>query len=398
MSSRPERHSGERFHRLVEVLLPGGGDVVVMFEGYFDESGSFEEEPGVFCISGYFIEAEQARLMDAAWRDVLREHHIPFFHMVDCAHGAEAFEDMEVQERIEIATKLIALIKKHTVSGFSALAYAKHFHLSPKYPDEYSACVDSCIVGLESFLDLHRLDSKNTAYFFESGHKNKGLAYQHVAKKIEQLGASITFAGKEQVPLLQAADILAWQSTKYVKDRMSGARGPRKDFLSLMEHRHSLLYQTVQNGEMTLAMEDFPYSVRSQHTVGLNLNTDGPITYFTINDEKTPIIAVKAADAWAEGPGKMAMVRFSDFKNEEFYLGFDEMRLSEAIFAALSATEVFKDSEMRPIIKAIDVSAGVIKEDVILRLTLSQEASVHFRMSPESAKKLQAALSKHLGS
>jgi hypothetical protein len=337
MNAQSARHSWDRFQRHVEVLLPDGGNIVVMFEGYFDESGSFEEGPGVFCIAGYHIEAEQARLMDAAWRQVLREHDIPFFHMVDCAHRAEAFKAKDVAECIDIETKLIALIKKHTIAGFSALANVNNFQLSPKYPDEYSACVESCVVGLASFLDLQRLDARDTAYFFESGHKNKGRAYQHVAQRIEEMGASITFAGKEQVCLLQAADLLAWQSTKYVKDRMSGARGPRKDFLSLMEHRHSILYQTIDNNELNFVMEDFPLKVRGEFTVGMNFNYDGPIAYFTVNEDSSPIIPVKAADAWAIGPGNMSLIRFNDFKGKEFFLGFDEMRLSEAIYAAMSA-------------------------------------------------------------
>ena len=38
----------EHFERLLEILLPTRGGVVIMLEGYFDESGALEEAPGIF--------------------------------------------------------------------------------------------------------------------------------------------------------------------------------------------------------------------------------------------------------------------------------------------------------------------------------------------------------------
>jgi hypothetical protein len=88
------------------------GSVMAEWEGYFDESGSFEEEPGVFCVAGYLIESAQAAAMDQRWGEILAQHNIPYFHMVDCAHGAPPFADMEKAERIEVEMKLIGLIKE----------------------------------------------------------------------------------------------------------------------------------------------------------------------------------------------------------------------------------------------------------------------------------------------
>lgn len=65
-----------------------------MIEGYFDESGDFDEEPKVFCISGYYLVSEAAKEMHEKWGEVLARHNIPYFHMVDCAHGNDAFAGM----------------------------------------------------------------------------------------------------------------------------------------------------------------------------------------------------------------------------------------------------------------------------------------------------------------
>jgi hypothetical protein len=107
---------------------------MVAFEGYFDESGDFEEEPKIFCVAGYFIDAERAKLMDERWGAVLEEHAIPYFHMVDCAHGVEAFENKGKDERIVIETKMIGLIKEYTASGFAALTKEDVFEQSEAHP------------------------------------------------------------------------------------------------------------------------------------------------------------------------------------------------------------------------------------------------------------------------
>ena len=385
------------FARLIDVLSPQAG-VLVMFEGYFDESGSFEEEPNIFCISGYFMPTDAARQMDAEWRKVLGEHGLPFFHMVDCAHGSPPYySKMTKEERIEIQSKLIGLIKKHTVIGFSALTYAESFTETPNTPDEYTACADMCVTSLYSFLDMNRTKGGEIAYFFENGHSKKNSAYGHLPEKLKRYSASMTFADKDKVPLLQAADILAWQSAKYVKDRMSGKRAPRKDFMSLMEHRHSLMYLNIENGEPSLAIEDFPLSVRSQHTAIMSMKADGPLRYFEVEGTdgvgQIPIIPVKGVPGWAIGPGKMALVQFKDFADRTFYIGFDEQRLHESILAIISATETYAGSETRPIIKAIDISAGQLGDNVIFKLQVAPTASVYFRTTKEIAKKLGQTLS-----
>jgi hypothetical protein len=94
-------------------------------------------------------------------------------------------------------------------------------------------------MALDAFLKAHRIGG-DMAYFFETGHKNKGRAYNNLAQMIAKMPASLTFAEKQKVRLLQSADLLAWQTAKYVKDALGNTRPPRKDFLSLMEHRHDI--------------------------------------------------------------------------------------------------------------------------------------------------------------
>src|SRR5947209_6461947 len=81
--------------------------VSAFVEGYFDESGDLDDAPGVFCISGYFIQPEAARAMHADWLVMLEKYQLDFFHMVDCAPdpGNEGFAHLTKKERIDVATE-----------------------------------------------------------------------------------------------------------------------------------------------------------------------------------------------------------------------------------------------------------------------------------------------------
>jgi hypothetical protein len=99
--------SSGRIDRLLEALRPIGGIVIMIIEGYFDESGDLGDPPGIFCISGYFIESESARAMHADWLAMLEKYQLGFFHMVDCAYGNEGFAHLNKDERIEVGRNVL---------------------------------------------------------------------------------------------------------------------------------------------------------------------------------------------------------------------------------------------------------------------------------------------------
>lgn len=361
---------------------------MVMFEGYFDESGDFEENQQIFCVAGYFIDSERAKLMDEKWHEVLRAHNIPYFHMVDCAHGNEPFDKMEKEERIEIVKKFIQIIKDYTIAGQAVLAKADYFEISEKDPDVYSSCVDGCVLALRSWLDIHRMKG-DIAYFFESGHKNRGRAYNHVAQRLAEYSASLTFAGKDQVRLLQAADLLAWQCTKYAKDRSARSRPPRKDFISLMEHRHSLAYVSMANGESQVAFEEFPMSVRSPFTSAQSIDRDGPIVLLREDGDDRPIVVIKEAIGWRLGGGRSAYVAFKDLGNKEFYLAFSDISIRETISALLvAATDTYADDRLLAF-TASNASVKMGPERFELTVLLASGQPLTFDLTREAIEALK---------
>jgi len=281
-----------------------------MHHGYFDESGDLETAPGVFCVSGYFIADDAAAAMSEAWRAVLEKHSIPAFHMVDCAHGTGAFATKTKDERIEIEKTFIDLIKTHTLQGVSFLAHTATF-APPESDDQdvYSHCAENVVVALGLFLRTNRIEG-DIACFFEAGHESAGRAYSRLGLRLAEFSASVEFADKRHLPLLQAADLLAWQTTKYVKDQLSNARKPRQDFLSLMDHPHDFVYLTLTEGRKAMNVEAWPQSRRSQETAFLNIDRSGPIALFREEREGVPTIPIGRTINWKMGAGRMAYVLF----------------------------------------------------------------------------------------
>ena len=97
--------------RLFEILTPGHNQVVVMVEAYFDESGSHDGSPAL-CVAGYIYWPDECLKLDLGWKVVLEKYDLPYFHMVDCAHGAPPFDKLSKGARIECEKEIIPAFKE----------------------------------------------------------------------------------------------------------------------------------------------------------------------------------------------------------------------------------------------------------------------------------------------
>ena len=101
---------------MLSALLPPGGNVTVLCEAFFDESGS-HEGAAILCLAGYIFKKNEAIKLWHEWRKVLHWKKLPYFHMVDCGHGNGPFANLSKNERVAVQTKLIEAIKQTRHSG-----------------------------------------------------------------------------------------------------------------------------------------------------------------------------------------------------------------------------------------------------------------------------------------
>jgi len=253
-----------------------------MVEAYFDESfGENDRQP--LCVAGYVFEKEHCIALDEAWRAVLDRHAVRYFRMSACAHGAFPFDRMEKQERIEIATACIGLIKEHASRGFAISVVPFQYNAIIRRKrrflgSAYSFCTRQCFSALAHWAKERKYHG-DIAYFFESGHKSQREAnalmeeiFNIPSERRRYHYSSHTFADKVKVRPLQAADLLAWQWFTDAKKRRNGKwMGPRKDLASLINGGQ---YDTMTwNPAMLLA---FDSGERPERLKALGIGTVAP--------------------------------------------------------------------------------------------------------------------------
>jgi len=215
-------------------------DMAPLLESYFDESGSHEGSP-VLCVAGYLYNKADCLNLDWQWKEVLDQYGLPYFRMVDCAHGNEPFDKLSKDDRIAVATRMIELIKKYMTYGFSVTIDETQYDTwrkdqYPLFGSAYTWCCWMSLIAVGSWAAKFGFDGK-IAYFFEAGHKFQAEANKVMNETIdlpEFKYASHAFVKKIDTRPIQSADILAWQAAKFRKEWMKGNRRPRADFRSLV--------------------------------------------------------------------------------------------------------------------------------------------------------------------
>jgi hypothetical protein len=222
---------------------------VAMLEAYFDESGSHDGSP-VLCVAGYVFEKDRCLALDLSWKAVLERFGLPYFHMVDCAHGSAPFDKLTKPQRIEVETLLIQLIRRHSLFGFAMAVPEKDYDavLPPPNPlgSAYTYCCWTVLSVIHEWIVRTQFVGK-VAYFFEAGHQHGPEAnavmdriFNHPNLRGEYRYGGHSFIDKQNRPM-QAADLLAWQHATDVKKILAGGTKKRADFLALIENQPMML-------------------------------------------------------------------------------------------------------------------------------------------------------------
>jgi hypothetical protein len=224
---------------------------MALWEAYFDESGD-DGRSTEFVIGGYVMPSDRAKLMETSWNEMLVRYGVSAFHMVDCAHGSEDFKNLGKDRCDQIAREAISLVNKFATYG---MCYITNTTKMKSPHDVYSFLGANLLLRIEGYIRSKDKDA-DLACFFESGHGSQQIAKKEFETVCEKYSAgvlskaSVTFAPKCKLAILQAADLLCWQTSKFIKDKfITKARRPRKDFLHLMRHSlHGFYFINIGDG------------------------------------------------------------------------------------------------------------------------------------------------------
>jgi hypothetical protein len=142
---------------------------VAFIEAYFDDSGTHLDAE-FLTVAGYIFERNQARQLDREWRAVLHRQSLPFFHMVDCAHGNGHFRDLSKSQRLEVEVASIALVHRYAEKGIAVSLNEREFTSSlpsqEALKNAYVYCCWMCLIAVRNWIEEKGDEIEGVAFFF----------------------------------------------------------------------------------------------------------------------------------------------------------------------------------------------------------------------------------------
>ena len=213
---------------LLRALVPRETDLVTILQAYFDESDSHDGAPAL-TVAGFVFGPEECLKLDEKWLAVLDRYGLPYFHMVDCAHGNPPFDKLTKDECIAVEKEMIAIIRGHLMFGMAVSVSERDYYdvFGPSgymnFGSAYSYCCHTCVGVVGHFFRDARADVE-IAYFFEAGHKSQGETNKVMETLFNDPNlrrtsryAGHSFASKTKLRPLQAADLFAWLASNQTK-------------------------------------------------------------------------------------------------------------------------------------------------------------------------------------
>lgn len=244
---------------LSRVSLLNGGTVLSVSAVYIDESWSHSGAPSLV-LAGYVLEASRIQTFESRWVEMLVKYGIPAFHMVDCAHGAEAFKELTKDNRIQVQTDAIEIIREETAIGFAVtISNVEYSELLKGIEPEgstspYTIGLTACLAMVSNWAKESGFNG-DLAYFFEAGHKDQAFAnkemtslFQREPVRLATHYASHTFGDKLKYVPLQAADVLAWLWGNFAVNR--GTDRPLRQDLKALLRPHDKAMELDYPGEL----------------------------------------------------------------------------------------------------------------------------------------------------
>jgi hypothetical protein len=210
-----------------------GWCVVMMLKTFMDETGVHDDAEMV-AVSAYICNPKAWRAWTKDWnlhkrRVPVGRNPIEVFHSTDCATYHGEFEGWTKEERDPYVAQLLPVIPAHPLAGIVIgihlpeleRVFRDHADLIEMFGTPYTACFQwaiSIIVDLAT----ERGHGQRMAFVHEiNNYKGECLkAFEYISTYLNprKIPMTIGFGTKEQYPPLQAADVLAYEGGKFLKN------------------------------------------------------------------------------------------------------------------------------------------------------------------------------------
>lgn len=211
---------------LSRLALGDNDGLVAVQRIYMDESGTHDGSP-VVTVAAYIGRPKAWKAFTKEWNR--EKKPIKVFHSVDCASLRNEFEGWGEQQRNEYCANLLPVLARNQIYGLSMSfplpelerELSAHSGAKETFGNPYVACFRITARMIVCFLEY--LGSNERLAFIHEDNDYTGEAedaFNFVKKTRDRHYGpmSLTFGGKSDYVPLQAADVLAYESNKRVRN------------------------------------------------------------------------------------------------------------------------------------------------------------------------------------
>lgn len=194
-----------------------------MFDAFFDESGTLEAG-GYIALAGFVIRQDKVQAFNDAWNAALARHGAPWLHTTDLANYRREFRDWTPERRNALMADLMEVI--HSAGRIAAVGAVMSV-------DDYNSFSQEDRDRMHGpFFPLFQEVLRGAALeaYFEPPGTQVRIVYSEqqefgpdaaklaeILRHLDRRGrlGDLTFADMRNVPMLQAADLLAFELRRY---------------------------------------------------------------------------------------------------------------------------------------------------------------------------------------
>ena len=193
-----------------------------MFTAYFDDSGHPDRGPELV-VGGFVSTIPRWQRFENEWSSILGEFGISAFHMKDFTACQGEFKEWKGNEgrRVAFLKQLIKTVKKNTLASISSAMLMNDFravdqiYKLSEFVSPYAVCGVNTEHKVHTWLREKGHSSDAIKFVYEDGTKDKGKFVDLASA----MGFPIpAFEPKHRFRALEAADFIAWELGKIIRD------------------------------------------------------------------------------------------------------------------------------------------------------------------------------------
>ncbi len=205
--------------------------LTMSLHAYFDESGKWHDGNGFICLCGYLSDDKGWGEFNDRWNELLQKHQFMFIHMTE--FSSECHKRNWSQEKTaEVLVEFIDAIRTQMIAGFAIGIDGPYFRR--KYELIGKPNADPALFAIERILGsmndaCKRWIGDRTArmfLMFDEDEEYSIQCYRKISRlrkirpDVKKLIGAIAFGDDEYLSPLQAADILANLTTRYMREKI----------------------------------------------------------------------------------------------------------------------------------------------------------------------------------